>query len=183
MKRDLSVSPAAANLYGLITGLLPSVLLALLYLAIWGLPPFLEGAWEFVQPILCLPAFVIGIVAHELIHGLAWATFAGKPWSAIHFGFHWKTLTPYAHCREPMDIRAYRLGAVMPGIVLGILPAVFGILTGNGWLHWFGLLFTGAAGGDFLVLWLLRGVEPGRLVEDHPTRAGCYVLGGEEQRI
>jgi hypothetical protein len=39
----------------------------------------------------------------------------------------------------------------------------------------FGLLFTFAAGGDALVLWLLRGVAPHRLVEDHPTRAGCFV--------
>ena len=37
-----------------------------------------------------------------------------------------------------------------------------------------------AAGGDWLVLWLLRGVSPGAFVEDHPTRAGCYVLEPEQ---
>lgn len=183
VKRDLSVSPAEANVYSLLTGVLPTLLLALLFLARWGLMPFFEGLMDFARPLSIVPAFVIGVVVHELIHGVAWAYFGGKPWHAIHLGFQRKTLTPYAHCREPMDIRAYRLGGVMPGIVLGVVPAVVGILNGNGWLHWFGLLFTVAAGGDFLVLWLLRGVKPGRLVEDHPTRAGCYVLEGDEQLI
>jgi hypothetical protein len=183
MKRDLSVSPAAANVYSLATGLPPMLLLMSLFLARWGLVPLFEALMEFGRPLSILPALVVGTIVHELIHGLAWAYFAGKPWSAIHIGFQWKTFTPYAHCREPMDIRAYRLGGVMPGLVLGIIPAVIGILTGNGWLHWFGLLFTLAAGGDFLVLWLLRGVRPGQLVEDHPTRAGCYVLEGAEQQI
>ena len=40
----------------------------------------------------------------------------------------------------------------------------------------FGLLFTLASGGDLLILWLIRKVKPGEFVQDHPTRAGCYVI-------
>jgi hypothetical protein len=40
----------------------------------------------------------------------------------------------------------------------------------------FGLLYTTAAGGDFLVLWILRNIKPNTLVEDHPTNAGCYII-------
>jgi len=36
-------------------------------------------------------------------------------------------------------------------------------------------LFTIAAGGDFIVLWILRKTDSNNLVEDHPTRAGCFI--------
>ena len=45
----------------------------------------------------------LGIVAHEAIHGLSWAYFSGRPLSAVKFGFQVKTLTPYAHCKEPIE--------------------------------------------------------------------------------
>jgi hypothetical protein len=75
-----------------------------------------------------------------------------------------------------MKVQAYRLGGVMPLLVLGILPSLIGIGIGNGWFMFFGFLFTIGAGGDMLVLWLIRGVRSGQLVEDHPTQAGCYLI-------
>jgi hypothetical protein len=64
----------------------------------------------------------------------------------------------------------------MPGLVLGIIPFIIAMVTGSGDLLWFSLLHTTAASGDWLVLWLIRAVQSGSLVEDHPTDAGCYVL-------
>jgi hypothetical protein len=86
------------------------------------------------------------------------------------------TITPYTHCKEPMEIGAYKLGVSMPGLLLGVLPAIFGILTSNGLILTFGLIFVLAVGGDILILWLLRKVRAGVLVKDHPTRIGCYVI-------
>jgi len=47
------------------------------------------------------------VVVHELIHGLSFAYFGGKPLSSIEFGGHWKMLTPYAHLPQPMPAMAY----------------------------------------------------------------------------
>ena len=55
-----------------------------------------------------------------------------------------------------------------------------GIFTGNPFIFIFGLAFILAAGGDILILWLLRKVKAGSLVEDHPKRAGCYVIDKKE---
>jgi hypothetical protein len=33
-----------------------------------------------------------------------------------------------------------------------------------------------AAGGDLMVLWLIRGVRRGQFVQDHPTQVGCYLI-------
>jgi len=150
--------------------------LALAFGARWGAPLLIGGVYRLLDPRVFLLTVPAGIVAHELIHALAWAVFAHLPLRAIRFGFQWRSVAPYAHPRDPMPVGAYRAGAVMPGIVLGFLPAAIAIASGASLLMAWSLLFTLAAGGDLLVLWLLRGVEPGRLVEDHPTRAGCRVL-------
>jgi hypothetical protein len=116
------------------------------------------------------------VIAHELIHGISWVLFGRKPFSAVKFGFQWKSFTPYAHLKEPVEVNAYRIGGFMPGLILGILPYFLSLVLGNGNLFWFGLVHTAAAGGDWLILWLIRKVKAGMLVEDHPTNAGCYVL-------
>jgi hypothetical protein len=174
-REDRSISMGQANLYAVVLTL-PLLLLVAPFGLIWGGGRLLEGIEQFTRLVPFLLTLVIGIVVHEALHGLAWAWFGRKPWSAIRFGFQLRTLTPYAHCKEPLEVRAYRAGAAAPGIVLGLIPLAIATAIGNGWLLWFGLFFTLAALGDLIILWLLRDVPAGRLVEDHPVRAGCYVL-------
>ncbi len=178
-KKDLSISTAKATLWSVVFGMPLAFLLMYLYTWRWNtdLNVSIEGSADFLYFILILAAIIIlGSILHELIHGFTWAYFGHKPLSAIKFGFQWKTLTPYAHCHEPMEVQAYRLGGAMPLLVMGILPALIGIFTGNGWIMFFGFLFTIGAGGDVLVLWLIRGVRSGQLVEDHPSRVGCTLI-------
>ena len=129
----------------------------------------------FDHIVLGLLVLAVGVVGHELLHVWAWRLAGRVPKDTVRLGFQWKTITPYAHCTVPMAARAYRIGAMTPGIVLGVLPALIGLALGGGVVFLFGLLFTLAAGGDALILWLLRDVPPEWLVEDHPTRAGCLV--------
>jgi hypothetical protein len=37
-----------------------------------------------------------------------------------------------------------------------------------------------AAAGDFLILWILRGVPAGAWVQDHPQQVGCLVVAGAD---
>jgi hypothetical protein len=170
-KRDLSISMARANLVVLFVSIPVALLQLLIFVSLHGLDR-LSTTWGSAL----LIAVILGIVAHELIHGLSWVILGKKPFAAIKFGFQWKTFTPYAHLKEPVEINAYRIGGFMPGLVLGVVPYLLSLLLGNGDLFWFGLIHTVAAGGDWLILWLIRSVEAGSLVEDHPTNAGCYVL-------
>jgi hypothetical protein len=154
-----------------------AVLLAA-YIGLWGRAQLIEGinTWT-TYPVAFVVILVVGTLLHEFMHGLSWVYFGGKPFSAIRYGFQWKTLTPYAHCNEPMPVRPYRISAAMPGILLGLVPAFVGIATGQVQVFYFGLFFTLAAAGDALILWMIRKVEAGYLVVDHPSRAGCYVIG------
>ncbi|MGB6295963.1 MAG: DUF3267 domain-containing protein [Rivularia sp. (in: cyanobacteria)] len=178
MKKDLSVSMVKANLYAIIA-VLPFILILVgLHIYVWKGRNFFGELFSSEPQYfsLFMLAIFVGIVIHELIHGITWQFFSKKKSNAIRYGIDWKTMSPYAHCKEPMEIKAYRLGVVMPAIILGFLPAIIGILTGNAFIFIFGLAFILAAGGDILILWLIRNVKAGSLVEDHPKRAGCYVI-------
>ena len=171
-KRDLSISMARANIVVLFVSIPVAVLQFAIFSILHGAEK-MEATWGFV---LLLAGIFVGVVVHELLHGLTWVIFGRTPFSTIKFGFQWKTLGPYAHLKEPVEVNAYRLGAFMPGFILGMLTYIFSLVFGNGNLFWFGLIHTAAAGGDWLILWLIRNVKVGSQVEDHPTNAGCYVI-------
>ena len=171
-KRDLSISMARANVIVLFF----SIPVVILQLAIFLLLHGTEKLGPAASSVFLIIAVLLGIVIHELIHGLSWVIFGRKPFSAIKFGFQWKSFTPYAHLTQQVEVNAYRLGAFMPGFLLGILIYVLSLVLGSGDLFWFSLVHTSAAGGDWLILWLIRKVRAGLQVEDHPTNAGCFVL-------
>ena len=171
-KRDLSISMARAN----VVVMFISIPVAISQFAIFSLvhgAEKLQTTWNFM---LLIAIVLLGVVVHELIHGITWVIFGHKRFSAIKFGFQWKTLTPYAHLKVPVEVNAYRIGAFMPGFILGILIYILSIVLGNGNLFWFSMVHTAASGGDWLILWLIRNVKAGMQVEDHPTNAGCYVI-------
>jgi hypothetical protein len=155
--------------------IVPSIaLLAGAYAAIWGWPSL--GAGFRAVNFWAIPVLLLAIALHELVHGATWAWLSGKGFAAIRFGFQLATLTPFAHCKEPMPIGPYAAGALMPGMVLGVLPCLVATALGSSALMLLGLVMTAAAGGDMLNVWLLRGTGRRSLVLDHPTRAGCWVL-------
>lgn len=121
-------------------------------------------------------AFFIGIVLHELIHGISFALFAKRGFRSIRFGVLWKYLTPYCHCTEPLKIRHYIFGALTPSIILGLVPAIIGLIIGKYLVTFFGIIFIVAAIGDFMVVHLLWNEKPTDYAQDHSSEAGCFVF-------
>lgn len=121
-------------------------------------------------------AIFVGIIAHEAVHGIVFAFFAKKGFKSIKFGVVWKMLTPYAHCKEPLKVRAYILGVLMPFLIVGLLPAFYAIISGSLPMLFFSIFFSGAAVGDFMIFNLIYKEDRDNLILDHPTEGGCYVL-------
>ena len=173
--RDLSLSMRQVNLMAIPVALIPALAIILLYAAVHGWSGFAATVSILRQPGTSLSILVGGIILHELLHGAAWAYYGQRSLSAITFGVHWATLTPYAHCREALTVEAYRIGALVPAIVLGLVPSLLAVFGGVPWLLFPGVLFSAAAGGDLLIIWLLRKERGSAMVLDHPDRAGCIV--------
>ena len=174
-RMDLSIPITSAYVF-----MLPIVvpLLALMiagHVLIWGVENLFDGLGQLAQLQSAIPVLLVGIPLHEFIHALSWVLFGDISFKEINYGFDWKSLAPYAHAKVPLRAGAYRLGAAMPAVVMGGLPYLVGITSGWGWFTTFGIFYMLAAGGDLVVLWLIRKVDGEARVEDHPTRSGCYV--------
>lgn len=180
-RTDRSVGLVGANAAALALAVPLLALLVVPFGLVWGWSEIADGAsWWFDRALVALAAVSAGVLAHEALHALAWRASAELPAGSVRLGFNWKALTPYAHCSASMSARAYRIGASVPGIALGLIPAAIAWGIGSGALLVFALLFTLAAGGDALILWLIRGVPAEARVIDHPSRAGCLVLENDE---
>jgi hypothetical protein len=150
----------------------------LVYILIYGFDAFWSGVFGGYNFIVAVLIVIAAIVAHEGIHAIGWKLFSGLGWDQIKFGIDRKTLSPYCHARAPMRASAYRIGAALPGILLGVVPIIVGLVGASaGWTA-FGALLLSAAVGDALVLWVIRDVPADAWVLDHPSNAGCYVKVG-----
>lgn len=173
--RDLTLSMGKVNLIAVPLALFIVLAVCGSFIMLWGPSRLLSGLRQFISMRSIVPAILGGIILHELLHGIGWMVCGRKGWGTIRFGFNARALSPYAHCTERMPASAYRCGAALPAIVLGILPLLTGLASGDGWFAGFGTLFLIAAVGDGVVLWIIRGVPGSALVEDHPTLPGCLV--------
>jgi hypothetical protein len=184
-QEEITVDAVKANLYVILLCIPLALLLGLPFYFLWqdlftmaSLRLYFQENVNWLKrmmPLLIFGPLIAGIVLHELIHGITWARYASQGFKSIRFGIMWKMLTPYCHCQEPLSLQAYRLGVAMPGIVLGFVPLLYAFITGNAGVFAFGFFFTVAAGGDFVMLYLLRNEDTSSLVQDHPEKIGCYI--------
>jgi hypothetical protein len=190
VRRELTLTAGEANLYAMVFVIPIILLLGVPYYFLWLKDLTLDTLIEFFRNNLYLGRLSIlwmliillaGIILHELIHGITFLLFCKKGFKSIEFGIMWKYLAPYCHCKEPLPVRPYIIGALMPAILLGLLPAVFGLITGKFILLMFGMIFLIASGGDFLIVWLLHSQPKNSQVLDHESKVGCYILEKPEE--
>jgi len=176
-EEDRSVSMERANVVALLAIPALAMLLFIPFVLLHGIKPFMAGWLAISSPLVWAPALIITVVVHEALHGLGFLLGGGER-AHVKFGFQLKTLTPFAAYCAPLRARGYRLACALPGVVLGLLPAVIGMASGTGWLVVTAFWMLAFAGGDILILWLIRDLDGDVLVIDHPERAGCRVVHG-----
>jgi len=169
-KELLIIDLVKANVFAMLS-IFPIVLLyGIPYYLVWSKNFNLISIREMIRTSL-----ILGIVVHELIHGITWTMFAKNGHKSIKYGVLWKMVTPYCHCKEPLLVKHYIIGAITPAIILGLLPAIYAIFTGNIGFLVFGIFFTMAALGDFMIINLLIKENMNSFVLDHPSEAGCFI--------
>jgi len=184
-KEKKTIALAKANIYGFLL-LIPTAIIYLTpFYFLWKEKLTLEAfnnlfidfgvSNGLLTGLLFLVVVIVGVVVHELIHGITWAIFAKNGLRSIKFGILKEMLTPYCYCQEPLKLRPYLLGAMMPGLVVGVLPWLVSLLVGSVPLLIFGIFFTMAAMGDLMIIRLIYQENKQSYVLDHPSEAGCYV--------
>ena len=175
--RKVAIDIVKANIFAVVIMVVSAIVFLVPFFWIWAekkpIGELLGGIGDWGTAFILM---FVGIVVHELIHGLTWACFAKSGWKSISFGVMWKLLTPYCHCDEPMNIPGYMMGAMMPCIILGVIPAVVALFIGSLPMLAWGVFFIAAAAGDIWMTWLLTKENPKCLVLDHPSEAGFYII-------
>jgi len=174
-KTDFSISLAKANALAIPIAIICGVVSLVPFITFWGINKMVLDLTGFNSIITLFIAIIVGIFLHEILHGIGWKLFAGVSIKSVKFGINFTTFTPYAHCPEPMESCSYKLAAVLPGLILGFIPSFLNLVIGSGFIALFSAFFSIAACGDLLIIWIIRKTLPHQLVEDHPSRAGCFV--------
>ena len=150
-RKEYTLEIGKVNLYSLFLVIPITAIYLIPFILIWDYQTFEIGRKEFMS--LFFYMFVLGIITHEFLHGI----------------------TPYCHCKEPLKVKHYVLGGMMPLLVMGILPALTGLFLGNGLYLSLGIFFSWTAGGDIISLFMLRKFNKNTMVSDHPNKMGFYI--------
>ena len=175
-KVDHSISMLKANLYSLPLLIVLIVLLTGPFLLIWSKQQLISSfPIIYLNLALFIPVLIIGAILHEVLHILSFLIIGRVSAENVKLGFQWRSLIPYAHCKIPVKASLYRISLLMPALVMGIIPWFIALITGNGWLLVYAVIFTIVSGGDILTILIIRKAKPNQLVQDHPHNCGCWV--------
>ena len=176
-KTDLTISVVKANI-GALYGLIMTVPFIAIYVLRYDGADFGRSRISASSGITVLALLLLLTVVHELIHGVTWSRFTKNGFTDIEFGVIWKYITPYCTCSQPLGKWQYITGALMPGLLLGIVPCIIGCLTTDILFLAAGVLMTIAAGGDILIVKMILGNKASKtaLYLDHPTEIGLVVF-------
>jgi len=185
IKEEVKISAVWANVFAFIILAIAVVLFGIPFFMIWlrNVPTerlvntSMSLQTRLINIAIGFSVLILGFIAHELIHGVFFALFADNRFKSIKFGIMpaSKLFTPYCHCNEKLMINHYRIAAIMPLVILGIVPAVISIIIGNLLLLYFGILFTMAAAGDILMFIKLMKEKKDTWIFDSPTDIGYDV--------
>ena len=175
-RTELTISIVKANVFAI--GLMVAALVIGLVLFFLANDPD-SVTIRRVNPLLWILAFAVLIVVHELIHGVSWAIFTEHHFGDIAFGFMKQYLTPYCACAVPLSKGQYIFGALMPLLLVGIVPMIVGILSGSFFWLLIGAALVAGAGGDIQIVGNIlryKSEADDILYIDHPTQAGGVIF-------
>lgn len=178
---ELTIGLVWANVFGFILFVPAAIISMVLYLMVNstdGLGDYVLGMSPLTYLLFVFVLLAL-IVVHELIHGATWAIFAEHHFKDIEFGFIKKYLTPYCTCKVALSKGQYILGALMPLMILGIIPTVIAVAAGSLFWLWTGIIMITSASGDILIVHKIVTYKTEAdeiLYYDHPTNAGGIIF-------
>ncbi|MHC4662525.1 MAG: DUF3267 domain-containing protein [Planctomycetota bacterium] len=170
---EVRLGKIVANLYGI--GALVILLIMLAFLA--GLMPhksvsYESGLWAWIFLVM----LISGLFLHELLHAYAMLKWGKVDRKDIKFGFFWIGMIPYAHCKAPISVKAYRIVSLLPLYVLGGISLCVLAVFPNIFTVGAAAIIISASVGDIIIFLKLRRFDSSSFVRDHPTEIGCDIF-------
>lgn len=115
---------------------------------------------------------ILYMVLHELVHGICMKRFSGV---SARYGF--TGLYAYAGSDAYFGKTAYRIIALAPVVIWGIVLVVINLFCGGAWfwvVYFIQVCNIAGAAGDLYVSWKFRGFPPDILVQDTGVSMTVY---------
>jgi hypothetical protein len=173
LKEKRTINVLLASIYSVLIFIFGGIFFFVVYYLLWNQDDLFDRFIMFFKNLgFFLFVFMNGIVLHELLHGIVFSIYAKKGYKSVEFGVLWKFLTPYCHCKEPLKIRECIIAALAPTVVLGLVPSIISLFTGNIELLLFGILFFAAGAGDLMLVSSILREKESTLIYDLPDEIG-----------
>lgn len=156
---EIMVSGNKINKYGILAAILFTVPILLLFRWIHG-----EGM-AHVSLLIFWSCALAGFGVNLLLHALFFGIFSPKGFRSISFVKH-KGGIRFCHCNEPIRMWQYRTTCFLPILLLGILPLLYGMATGNYYFTLFGTFLLIGSMDDICILWKLRSFSKDAFIND-----------------
>lgn len=137
------------------------------------LDDLVEG--DLMELLVLVAAFFVLLAVHEFIHGIGFALFSKGGFKSVSYGIIPSRGMAYCFCSEPVRLGGYIATALLPGVVLGLVPMVVALIMGNVQLAEMAILMTSCACGDMVIVaHALRCAPRGNdvLLLDSPEQTG-----------
>lgn len=144
----------------------------LIYIFLWGYSTSFLGFQWIAATISCL----VSIPVHEAIHYYGFIIFDGVDKSYVQFKLNPKSMTPYVVCKAATTVGRYKMAALLPFLVLGIIPVAYGLLVREPTILVIGIINASGCAGDLVLFSLLLRLDNRNLVARHKDRIGFVVV-------
>lgn len=140
----------------------------------WGWKYSYSGLKELLKDLIfwIIPI----IILHEGLHGLVWAISNPSGFKSIRFGFNSELLSPFTHCKIPINKYSYLIGGFAPLLFMGIIPAALSFIAGNSYWYILSLFCIWTAAGDIISCYYLLKVPKNYKIQDHPHKLGFILV-------
>jgi hypothetical protein len=180
--REIKQNGIIVNIFGVVVFIVLGSLFGFIYYQIWGTFGLQLGYVPLIRRITNALVFLSIVaafsLAHEMIHGMYWSKYTEVKISVII-----NLIFRGCYCKEPIIIKKFIMGLIMPTIILGVIPFIIGMVIGNILLFGFGILFIVVGSDDFLIMYLLRKEDKKNWVKDMDNTIGIIVYSPNHCRF
>jgi hypothetical protein len=154
-----------------------------LFALLWDRQPFEELSRQPGGVLGALAMFAGGAMLHEALHAAGWKTFARVAWTDLSLQRSRRKLGLIMRLAVPARASAYRMGLILPALVIGIGPIVLGLTRGLGLFVLWGCVFFFESVSDLAIFLAVRSVPSDALLVELAGRAGCRLVPHPPENI
>lgn len=178
MKTEKTISSSQLQLYSLPIFFICTALIFLIYHSQFTKSDiskevlFIFYSYGYWNILFIFLTVIFSVILHELIHGLTFSFYCKQKFKSIKYGIIWKSIMPYCNCQEELKVKYYKIGVIMPFLILGILPLVLSIFLKSLILFFYSYFSIITASGDLIIFFFLLKESNSTLILDHPCKIG-----------